>query len=59
MYGNNKISWSIPVLAVAAILVGVYLISCFLGIGTLSFVGFGGNFLLGSALGYIVWLIID
>lgn len=56
---NNKISWSIPVLAVTAIIVGIYFLSCLLGIETLSFIGFGGNFLLGSILGYIVWLFID
>lgn len=56
---DNKISWSIPVLAVAAIMVGVYFLGCLLGTETLSFVGFGGNFLLGSVLGYIVWLLIE
>lgn len=56
---SNKISWSIPVLAVAAIMVGVYFLGCLLGTETLSFIGFGGNFLLGSALGYIVWLLIE
>ena len=56
---NDKISWSIPVLAVAIIMMIIYFLSCLLGIETLSFVGFGGNFFLGSALGYIVWLFID
>ena len=56
---DDKISWSIPTLAVAAILVGVYLIGCLLGTETLSFIGLSGNFLLGCGLGYLTWMFLD
>lgn len=56
---NDKISWTVPVLAVIAILEGVYFLSCLLGIETLSFFSFGGYFILGSVLGYVIWIITD
>jgi len=56
---NDKISWTVPVLAVIAILEGVYFLSCLLGVETLSFFSFGGYFILGSVLGYVVWVITD
>ena len=56
---HDKMSWAIPTLATAAILVMVYFISVLIGSSELSFMGFGGNFLLGCALGYIVWILID
>ena len=56
---NDKISWSIPTLATAAIFTVVYFISVFLGNVELSFIRFGGNFLLGCAIGYVVWLLVD
>jgi len=52
---DDDVSWSVISLICAAILVVVYFISVLLGVNELNFVNFGVNFLLGSAIGYVVW----
>jgi len=55
---DNKISWSIPVLICAAILVIIYCLSTLLGVRTFDIIDAMWRFLGGSALGYVVWLLM-
>jgi hypothetical protein len=56
---KERISWAVPVLASAAIFVVIYFAACILQLNELSFLGFSFNFLLGSGLGYLAWLVVD
>ena len=58
MNKKDKISWAIPVLACALIFVLVSLLGTILGVGEISLMKLGIDFLLGAGLGYIVWLFL-
>lgn len=55
---DDKISWSIPVLVCAIILLIIYFTSVLLGVRVFDIVDVMWWFLGGSALGYVVWLFV-
>ena len=53
---EERISWAIPVLICAIIFTLAFGFSMFVGIIDFSIIGLGLDFLVGSLIGYILWL---